>query len=380
MANTVTVKNNKGGFIQNILGSIAGIPIGIILVLVGIFLIYRNELSAVQNAKDVKELRANVVDVSSTKIDNKNDGKLIATSDKLDYGEDKLTDEVFGVTIETPKLTRVVEMYQWEEREEQDDDTTTYKYNKVWSTELIDSSNFYEKNGHVNPNEMKYQNETFTTTNELKVGDYTLDNKFSNLLDTKEEYSLPEDQTVQEGYIVSGKYITNTKDDKPEIGDLRISFVYASYDVVSVLGKQDGKTIDSYVTKNKKSIYELHENKLSGSEIINIIENRNNTTKWIFRIIGAVIIFIGVNLIIGPVTTLLGYIPLLGKVVNGAIGLVAFVVSLAIFMVTMAVSWIIVRPILGIALLVVAVALVIIIRKLLAKKKETATQNVEVGA
>ena len=95
---------------------------------------------------------------------------------------------------------------------------------------------------------------------------------------------------------------------------------------------------------------------------------------------GAVIIFIGVNLIIGPVTTLLGYIPLLGKVVNGAIGLVAFVVSLAIFMVTMAVSWIIVRPILGIALLVVAVALVIIIRKLLAKKKETATQNVEVGA
>ena len=47
-------------------------------------------------------------------------------------------------------LRRSVEIYQWEERSEEREDTTYYTYRKVWSNRLIDSSDFME-GGHDNP-------------------------------------------------------------------------------------------------------------------------------------------------------------------------------------------------------------------------------------
>jgi hypothetical protein len=64
---------------------------------------------------------------------------------------------------------RRVEMYQWEEEEhtETHDEMgggqtteTTYTYNKVWSENHIDSSNFYKSSQYVNPS-WKYESETW---------------------------------------------------------------------------------------------------------------------------------------------------------------------------------------------------------------------------
>ena len=134
MANNdkVVVTNEKQGFLSKMTSSFSGIIVGIILLFGGIAMLWTNEHNNVKNIKDVKELRDQVIDISSSKVDDKYDGKLIATNGKLTYNESVITDDAFKVSATTPVLVRTVEYYQWVEDSETKDDKTTYTYSKEW--------------------------------------------------------------------------------------------------------------------------------------------------------------------------------------------------------------------------------------------------------
>jgi hypothetical protein len=70
-----------------------------------------------------------------------------------------LTDNSFGVSVDNSyRLKRIVEMFQWQETAKTEQrqqsgrtiTSTTYTYNKVWSTHKLDSSRF-NKHGFDNP-------------------------------------------------------------------------------------------------------------------------------------------------------------------------------------------------------------------------------------
>ena len=112
--------------------SFKGILGGIVVIIIGVCLLWWNEGNNVKNLKTTAEMDKTVIDVKSDSIDSKNDGKLIATSGKL-INEKELTDSKFGVTVKTPILKRLVEVYQWDEESHTDDDgDTTYSYEKKW--------------------------------------------------------------------------------------------------------------------------------------------------------------------------------------------------------------------------------------------------------
>ena len=122
--------------------SFKGILGGFVFILIGIGVLWWNEGNNVKNIKTTAEMEKIVIDVSSETIDKNNEGKLIATKGKL-LNQETMNDETFKVSIKTPKLVRTVEVYQWEEEENTDEnDNKTYSYNKVWSSSLIDSSKF----------------------------------------------------------------------------------------------------------------------------------------------------------------------------------------------------------------------------------------------
>ena len=50
-----------------------------------------------------------------------------------------------------------------------------------------------------------------------------------------------------------------------------------------------------------------------------IIESANKISKWIFRLLGTVLVYMGVFMLLSPLTTLVGVDPLLGKFDNGAL-------------------------------------------------------------
>jgi len=355
----VTVKNEKQGFFAKMSSSFSGIIVGILILIGGIAMLWTNEHNNVKNIKDVKELRDQVVDVSSTEVNDKNDGKLIATSGKLNYGDATITDSIFGISAQTPVLERTVEVYQWVEDSETKDDKTTYTYSKEWSEKLVDSSEFNTPSGHENPVELKYESERFETEETLKVGSFSLISSFKKLLPANKNVAIPEDITLPEGYKVNNKYITNSADvANPAIGDIRISYTKNDYKEVSVLGKQKDDTISEYTTKKNTNVKKLVEGETNGAGMINSIESANKMAIWIWRFLGALLIIMGVSAILGPVTTLIGYIPFLGKIVNSMIGVVSFIIGLSIALIVIAISWFAARPIVAIISLVVVAALV----------------------
>lgn len=362
MANndTVVVKNEKQGFLGKMTNSFSGIIVGILLLFGGIGLLWWNEQNNVKNIKNVKELRDQVVDVSSASVKDEFDGKLIATSGKLDYNNDTITDSLFGVNAQTPVLVRTVEVYQWVESSETKDDTTTYTYSKEWSEKLVDSSDFNSPSGHENPAVKKYESERFETEETLKVGSYSLISSFKKLLPADKTVGIDETIQLPEGYKIYNKYITNSADvESPVVGDIRISYAKNDYKEVSVLGKQTGDTIGEYTTKKNTNIKKLVSGETNGAGMINEIESANKMMKWIYRILGTLLVVIAIGSILGPITTLIGYIPFLGKIVNSMIGVVSFLIGLAISLVVIAIAWFAARPIVSIILIAVIVGLIV---------------------
>ena len=365
MDDQVVVKKTFGSRFKN---SISGVLVGLLLIIIGIVMLACNEKNALKNKKDAIELRKNYVEVVSDQVDTENNGNLVVTSGKLVWSPSNATDKIFGVTYNTPVLERKVEIYEWVEESTETNDSTTYSYSKSWNNSIVNSNNFHKKEGHTNPTAMPYENDE-VTADTLTIGAYSLTSIFVGKLNAGEDLLDLSAATVPVGYRVDGNYITNSADlSNPQVGDVRISFKYGDYKDVTVMGKLNGSRIESYKTKKGSSITSMMHGILSGDEVITSIENANNAMKWIMRILGTILIIIGLNALAGPITNLTSYVPILGSIFNGAVGLVMFILGLAISLVVIAISWFVVRPILSILLIAVVVGLVYLLKRF---KKDT---------
>ena len=339
--------------------SFKGILGGIVVIIIGVCLLWWNEGNNVKNLKTTAEMDKTVIDVKSDSIDSKNDGKLIATSGKL-INEKELTDSKFGVTVKTPILKRLVEVYQWDEESHTDDDgDTTYSYEKKWSSDIIDSSDFHNA-GHDNPKSKLYEDEVYTS-DDVKVGAFSLSSNQINTLSTKGNFTDFNEETLNTLNLkVSSTYATNSEDlDNPKVGDVRISFIYNNSSDVSVLAVQSGKTFTDFVSSAGKTVNRVMDGTHSGSEMINVIKSENNFLKWILRLVGTLLCVIGFGAILKPISAITSFVPILGSIVGAAVGLVSFVLGLCLSLIVIAIAWIRFRPILGICLLAIVGVLVV---------------------
>jgi hypothetical protein len=72
--------------------------------------------------------------------------------------------------------------------------------------------------------------------------------------------------------------------------------------------------------------------------------------------VGALLIFIGISAFLGPLATFGAIIPFLGSVMRGAIMGIALVITLPLTLIVIAIAWIAFRPLIGGALLILAIA------------------------
>ena len=359
-----------------------GILGGLILLVIGVLILWNNEGRTVKMQSTINEALHNYVDVESASVDSKNEGKLIATTGKLDLsGSNPVEDKKFGIRVTGAKLERVVEMYQWIENCTTDEnDNRNCTYEKDWSSSLIDSTEF-EKSGYTNPTAFKYEGEEFLANN-VKVGAFDLPERLlSNLSYDK---NLNNEKLVElyknnvEGFKVVDNYITNTS--KPEdlkIGDLRISYRYAGDGEVSLLGVQTGSTLSAFTGKKGKSIFTIKRGSYTGKEMLNSMTKANNTTKWLLRLLGVILVIGGIGSVFAPLQNLADKVPVLGSIVNFSTSLISTVLGLAISLIVIAVAWFRFRPVLSIVLLVIVVGLFVFLKvykgKLPSLKSESKT-------
>ena len=348
----------------------SGIFGGIICILLATIILFYNEGRAVDTQKVINIAKKELIEVSPSTVDPNNEGKLIVTSGQINLLNDMVYDSEFNVSMKTGKLTRVVEMYQWTERFEDDSNgTETCTYTKKWSSDIIDDRNF--ETGHNNPDTMPYESKTFIMDN-VKLGAFKLNDNLLNQLSTRTEYKeLSEDVANSKNLNIKDGAYTTYKE-TPEVGDVRISFLYNDAKDITIMGVQRADSFEEFKTeKHDYTILALEEKILSGNEFTELLTSQNKTMTWIFRLVGTILMIAGVASILSIIKYLASYIPFLGKFVMNAIGLISILVGLALSLVIIAISWFVVRPVLSIILLVVIGGLIYLSVMINKKKKQT---------
>lgn len=344
----------------------SGVLGGLILLVIGISMLWTNEGRAVKTQSAINEAKKVYVDVKSDKVDSKNEGKLVATKGKVTVSEDTiLKDSKYGISVNAIKMKRTVEMYQWEETCETDDnDKRKCTYEKVWDDDLIDSEDFEQEN-HDNPTTFPVESEVFAA-DEVKLGAFVLPEELVNKISYNKKKDSEELQAEynnsNEELKVSDKYLTNVKEDNAEIGDIRISYSYLTPKTVSVMAVQTDNTFEAFTSKRGKDIYTIVEGNKTGIQILESMTSANTKAKWFFRILGILITIGAFNSMFNFINTLAGKVPVLGKIISGTTSVISGMLGVSVSLIVIAIAWFRFRPVLSIVLIALAVALVIFLK------------------
>ncbi len=359
------------------MGSIKGIVGGIILFIVAFPLLWWNEGRAVKTYKALKEGAQNAVhieDISSVSADN--EGKLIHISGKATT-TDVLNDSQFGIQTVGIKLARSVEMYQWIEHSStetkkkvggSEEKTTTYTYDKGWSSSLISSAEFQEK-GHDNPASIPFKEEESLASN-VTIGAFKLtENQIKRIgrstpLKIKEDQplpTLPNVSRMDDGFYISKNGVSTIS--TPEIGDIKVSFSIIEPHDISIIAVQSGNTFKPYKASNDKTLDMLSEGIKSKDEMFEAAERANAFLTWILRLVGFFLMFAGISTVLAPLAVLADVLPFLGTLVRTGTKAISFLIALPFSLLTIALAWIFYRPLIGISLLVIVVVCVVLIIK-----------------
>ena len=240
--------------------------IGIAILTIGI-----TTYNKLYNDKLFKEIKENTVIIKYNTINSKNEGKLVLVSGDIMFSG-VAKDDLFGITVKTPKLLRYVEVYQWYEYTEKINGKTIYKYGKKWSNDLIDSSNFKEKE-HKNPTS-KIGATLVSGPNDTHIGEFKIAQKLMYTLPCDKKLYLSPNMSLPSSFKVFDNYITSAKDfTKPNVGDFRVSYYYNDWKNATILAKQSKNSFKPYTTKNKEKVYIIEEGMLNLNEMMKKINN-----------------------------------------------------------------------------------------------------------
>ncbi len=368
--------------------SIKGVLFGIVLIPLAIVLLSWNEGRAVKTAASLKEGAAAVVSVSADAAQAANEGKLIHLSGEAKT-ENTVTDPMFQISRNAIRLSRKVEMYHWTESKEQKthkklgggtETETTYTYSKKWSNDLIDSSDFKHREGHENPTSM-IANNSNVIAESVTMGAFKLPSKIIDKMKGDSPLSLTSAEVVKlpaelkEKVKLAGEFLYVGADPAAAaVGDQKITFTILKPGVFSILARQTGNTLGTYPTKAGRELERVESGDVTAAEMFDHAKSENTLVTWGLRLLGLIVMTIGISLILSPIATIADVIPLFGDLVGMGTGLAALFMASFISVIVIAVSWFAVRPMLSISLVVVAIGAVIFGKRMGAKKALAAAQ------
>jgi len=378
----VTTEVTTQSWFGRIRESVKSFLFGIALFIAAFPVLFLNEGRAVKTEKSLKEGAGAVVSVSADRVDPANDQKLVHMTGKANTTE-TLADADFPVSASAVKLRRRVEMYQWEESKDSKTEKkaggstetkTTYSYSKKWSESVVDSSNFKETSEHQNPGSMPYQGQE-QQAQKVTLGVFNLTpslvgkmNDFEPLPVTDQHREKLPAALQSKIKLNQGAFYMGSDPASPQIGDVRISFSVVLPGDVSVVSKQTSATFEPYRASAGMDIEMLKRGIHTAKAMFEAALTENTILTWILRAVGFFMMFLGLVMFFKPLSVLGDVIPVVGSLLAFGTGLFALAIAAALSIGTVAVAWIFYRPVLGIALLAVALALVVFLA-LRGKKK-----------
>lgn len=372
-----TVETTSTSWFSRLGSSFKNIFIGFLLVIGAIVLLFWNEGRAVKTEQNLKEGSSVVVSVSPDKRDLKNEGKLIHFSG-MTKSPNVLTDGEFEITVSALKMQRTVEVYQWKEKASSKtvnklgggtETTTTYSYFKDWSDRLINSSIFKESELHQNPTSKSFVDKEWIAQG-VTVGEYSISEDLLSSLSGYQAFNIPREMFDAKNMTTSAQlqltgdtiYYQTSNIAAPEIGSTRIKYEIIVPQAISVIYKQSGENLVPYKTKNGYEINMIQLGESTAKEMFKSAQESNKTMTWILRFVGALLLFIGFQTILGVLPVVGSVIPFIGSIVGAGVGLVSFLLTIIVSTIVIAIAWITYRPLIAVILFAVALAGFVMLR------------------
>lgn len=144
----------RTSYLQNILNSLVGALIGLLLFFGAFFVIWWNEGRA-----NIALVAAESMPVPASTINPANEGQFVAVTGEL-VASAPIGDEPYLQPGNYLFLERKAEMFAWDEESRSEtrdklgggsETVTEYRYEKKWTTSPDNSANFKDPEGHTNP-------------------------------------------------------------------------------------------------------------------------------------------------------------------------------------------------------------------------------------
>lgn len=431
------VETSSQGWFSRLFESIKQVVIGLLLFIVAFPVLWWNEGRAVQTYKSLQEGAGAVVSVQADKVEPSREGNLVHVAGKA-VTSATVADPQFGVSTVALKLERKAEMYQWVEETESktrkklgggEETVKTYKYKQAWKSDLEDSASFKEPTGHKNPAMMAYTSESWRAS-PVTIGAFTLNDSLIDRIPGEERVAVtagmlknptateaPAPAAQQEPAKAApkarkGKKATTTKvtrgkhhppapavaapaptgprvvdggiyigadPSSPQVGDMRITYTKVPPADVSVIAAQVGSSFGPYQTQAGDALELLQPGLKPAAAMFKQAESDNATLTWILRLVGFVVMALGVFLVFRPLAVVADVLPFLGDILRMGLALVAVSVAAPFTLITVAAAWLFYRPVLAVVLLALGVAAFVLV-KMLASKRKAATVAAQAAA
>lgn len=366
------VKVTRTSWGQNIAKSIIGVLFGIVLFIVSFVVLWNSE-----GRVNLGSVAENAIVVGPESPEPSANGKLVAITGPLTISK-PVGDPKYLKPGNHVMLKRHVEMYAWIEESEtktekktggETVEKTTYRYHKDWTSSPGESSNFEIPEGHYNPR-MDVTNETFYAT-DVKIGSYGFDVQEAGMPSGKRVRLTRSNAKLSYRTELIGSdyiYVGDGNYEYPYVGDLRISYnALGAGTKVTLFGKKDDSDIVAYYHQGKTRLYRA----LTGTkdEAVVALKTEHKVMGWILRIVGFVLMWIGLSALFGPITAVMDVLPFLGKVGRGIFGIITFVTALILSVITIVLSMVFHNTIALIIFIVVIIAVIVLI--IMSRKKKS---------
>lgn len=371
-------------FFGNLKSALMGVLLGPVIIYGALHLVWWNEGRTLETYLSLKEGANQVIEIDSQKIDSHHEGSLVHFSGKAQTSE-FLEDEQFGVRTNAIHLNRIVEMYQWKETKRTrrkkkigggSKSTTTYTYEKIWSRTLISSSRFKKASEYQNPKTMPLQSKDFSAK-DVKVNSFRLTPSLIKKI--KADQVIPLHDVTKTPLInqQSGNKVTDHiyygDAQAPQIGDIRVKFTQTGQTEVSVIGKQHKNTIHPFKTSVGEDIQILSIGIHDSKSMFEKEQTKNTLIGWAIRVLCLFLAWVGFKLLMGPITALANFFPLLGSIVEVGTSFIAAALAVPLTLTVMGVAWLSHRPIIGGGTL--AIAVITLLTFIYMKKKRASKNN-----
>ncbi|NBB62061.1 hypothetical protein GVN18_22590 [Pseudomonas sp. ODNR1LW] len=384
MSQDPVVVTTHASWLQRLGGALAGMLVGVILVLGGLTVLFGNEGRAVRAARALEEGGRLASAASPDRIDPAQEGRPVHVVG-MAQASGPLGDDRTGLRISGLRLVRKVELYQWVETVRTETRTrlgggeetvATYDYRLEWSSLPVDSNGFKQPQGHLNP-EPVLRDQDFSTS-QIRLGQRRLGPEAAAGLPATEPV-VPLAGDAQEAerrlgrkVVVSGDALYVGADPAvPAVGDARIRYAAAPWGPISVIAGQSGADLVPYATRHGR-LFEVQAGRLDAKTMLQEAKSANQVTTWLLRLAGAAAVVIGFGLLLNPAKVAADIFPPAGAIVGFGVGALALVAGSVLSAAVIAVAWLLVRPVLSAVVLGLALTVAVAVWRLRARKSALA--------